>query len=79
LFAGGLRRNLATKESTESEMQAQICKFLHGAADREGGRQIRKDIAVARKAAKVKQRSIQAATPTTHHHASSSDDDEFNL
>ncbi len=68
LFEGGLRRNIPTKEVTESDMQKQIAKFLRGSSDRQGGRQRRKDVVTARKAAKAARRN--AATEKAQHRKS---------
>ncbi|KAJ8380481.1 hypothetical protein SKAU_G00012590 [Synaphobranchus kaupii] len=44
----GIRRNLATKDATDEEIQREVSVFLRGASDREGGRRARMLRSVAR-------------------------------
>ncbi|XP_035253944.1 uncharacterized protein LOC118216668 isoform X1 [Anguilla anguilla] len=44
----GVRRNLATKDATDEEIQREVSVFLRGASDREGGRRERMLRSVAR-------------------------------
>ena len=37
-----VERNVPTKSATESDLQEELVKFIHGASDREGGRLARK-------------------------------------
>ena len=40
-----VERNVPTKSATESDLQKELVKFIHGASDREGGRLARKKAA----------------------------------
>lgn len=53
MYVGAMRKNIATKSHTESDLQRKIVKFLRGASDRDGGCQRRKLAAAEKKRAKV--------------------------
>jgi len=40
-LSAAVRRNRATSEASEADVQLQLVRFMHGAHDREGGRRAR--------------------------------------
>ena len=53
-FPGAVRRNLSLSNATNSEIQREIVRCLHGALDRDGGRRTR-----------MKRRAAAATTTTS--------------